>query len=94
MIADTSTGKRYIGSAYGDSGIWSRWETYVDSGHGGNKKLKELLDDENWEDYVRKNFRYSLLEYHPKRTSKDIVIRREEFWKETLLTKGEYGLNE
>ena len=94
MITDTSTGRRYVGSAYGDTGIWSRWETYVDSGHGGNNKLKELLGDGNWEDYARHNFRYSLIEYHPKRTSKDIVIRREEFWKETLLTKGEYGLNE
>ena len=94
MVTDTSTGKRYVGSAYGDSGIWSRWETYTDSGHGGNKKLRELLGEENWEDYARRYFRFSLLEYHPKRTSKDTVIKREEFWKETLLTKGEYGLND
>lgn len=94
MVTDTSTGKRYVGSAYGDSGIWSRWETYTDLGHGRNKKLKELLGEKNWEDYASKYFRFSLLEYHPKRTSKDTVINREEFWKETLLTKGEYGLND
>jgi hypothetical protein len=25
LITDTSNGKRYVGSAYGVTGIWSRW---------------------------------------------------------------------
>ena len=45
LITDTSTGKRYVGSAYGDQGIWSRWGAYVSSGHGGNKELQELVGD-------------------------------------------------
>ena len=36
LISDIKTGKRYVGSAYGDQGIWSRWCDYVATGHGGN----------------------------------------------------------
>lgn len=36
MLTDTKTGKRYIGSAYGDNGIWSRWTAYCQNGHGDN----------------------------------------------------------
>ena len=39
LISDTVTGKRYVGSAYGDQGIWSRWSAYVATGHGGNPEL-------------------------------------------------------
>jgi hypothetical protein len=35
LITDTKTGKRYVGSAYGESGIWSRWCAYAATGHGG-----------------------------------------------------------
>jgi hypothetical protein len=40
-IVDLSDGKTYIGSAYGAGGLWSRWQTYGRTGHGGNKLLKE-----------------------------------------------------
>src|SRR5258705_10171690 len=43
LISDTKTGKLYVGSAYGDEGIWGRWSKYVaTNGHGDNKTLKEL----------------------------------------------------
>ena len=29
LHSDIQTGKRYIGSAYGDQGIWSRWCSYI-----------------------------------------------------------------
>lgn len=29
LVTDKHTGKRYVGSAYGTSGIWSRWTCYV-----------------------------------------------------------------
>jgi|GEM_PF-538455 len=41
-IVDTKSGKIYIGSAYGERGLWRRWETYAKTGHGGNKLLKPL----------------------------------------------------
>lgn len=40
-IVDLSTGKIYIGSAYGSEGIWGRWQNYAKTGHGGNKLLKD-----------------------------------------------------
>ena len=91
LITDTSTGKRYIGSAYGDQGIWSRWANYVHTGHGGNAELQELV--KSGLNYPRKNFRFTLLEYRAARTPEEIILKREEFWKEVLLTRGEYGLN-
>jgi hypothetical protein len=30
VIHDHETGKAYVGSAYGDTGIWARWRQYVD----------------------------------------------------------------
>lgn len=39
-IVDLSTGEIYIGSAYGSGGVWSRWQNYAKTGHGGNKLLK------------------------------------------------------
>lgn len=29
LITDTKTGLLYIGSAYGEDGIWGRWSEYV-----------------------------------------------------------------
>ena len=43
LITDTKTEKRYIGSAYGNVGIWSRWSNYVVTGHGGNVELRALV---------------------------------------------------
>jgi hypothetical protein len=92
LITDTTTGKRYIGSAYGDQGIWSRWCSYIASGHGGNVELQALVVDPSLE-YCRKSFRFALLEYRPNRTPDEIIIGREGFWKRILLTRGEHGLN-
>ena len=44
LITDTSTGRLYVGSAYGEEGIWGRWSEYVSTGgHGGNVSLQELI---------------------------------------------------
>jgi hypothetical protein len=92
LISDIKTGKRYVGSAYGDQGIWSRWCTYVATGHGGNVELRALVNDPTL-DYCRKSFRFALLEYRPSATPDDVVLSREAFWKRILLTRGEQGLN-
>jgi len=41
-ITDLSSGKIYIGSAYGSAGLWNRWCDYAKTGHGGNVKLQPL----------------------------------------------------
>jgi hypothetical protein len=92
LITDTKTGRRYVGSAYGEQGVWSRWCSYVGSGHGGNVELRSLVTDPTL-DYCRVNFRFALLEHRSSRTPDDVVIARETFWKRILLTRGEQGLN-
>jgi hypothetical protein len=92
LITDTKTGRRYVGSAYSDHGIWSRWCSYVASGHGGNIELRSLVSDVSL-DYCRMNFRFALLEHRLSRTPDDVILAREAFWKRILLTRGEHGLN-
>jgi hypothetical protein len=92
LISDTKTGRRYVGSAYGEQGVWSRWLSYVESGHGGNVELRALVSDPSLE-YCRANFHFALLEYRSSRTPDEAIIGREQFWKDILLTRGEHGLN-
>lgn len=93
MLTDQQNGKRYIGSAYGDSGIWSRWSQYCANGHGGNKELVELVSQNGYE-YVEKNFKFTLLEIHPMFTADDFIILRESYWKDVMMSRnGKYGYN-
>lgn len=92
LISDTATGKRYVGSAYSDQGIWSRWCAYVASGHGGNVELRALVSDPTL-DYCRANFRFALLEHRASRTPDEVILAREAFWKRILMTRGTQGLN-
>ncbi len=92
LITDTNTGKRYVGSAYGENGIWSRWCSYVETGHGGNVELRSLVTNPNL-DYCRAHFRFALLEHRPVRASDEVIFLRENFWKQLLLSRGAQGLN-
>lgn len=92
LITDTSNGKRYVGSAYGDTGIWSRWMCYVQTAHGYNDELIALIS-KGCKEYARTNFRFALLEYRPMKTDDKAIIDREQYWKGVLLTRGDYGYN-
>lgn len=92
LIVDKKNGKKYVGSAYGDSGIWSRWCCYIGSGHGGNDELVKVIEA-NGIDYSRENFKFSVLEVFTMKTDDESIIRRESFWKEVLLTRGKFGYN-
>ena len=92
LVTDTSTSKRYVGSGYGEQGVWSRWSNYINSGHGGNVELRELAGNDNL-DYYRAHFRFALLEHRLSNTPDGIIQDRETYWKSILLTRGEYGLN-
>ena len=93
MITDKLTGRRYVGSAYGSSGIWSRWRDYVDTqGHGGNTELRNVI--KRSENYARTNFQFTILEAINLKVEEDIVIKREQHWKTVLLTQDKrYGYN-
>jgi hypothetical protein len=92
MIIDKSNGRKYIGSAYGESGIWSRWACYIGTGHGWNDELTTLIKKEGF-GYARKNFKLSLLEYRAMKTDDAVIINRESYWKEALLSRGDFGYN-
>jgi hypothetical protein len=55
VISDRSNGKQYIGSAYGDAGIWSRWACWVGTGHGWNDELVKLVQTKGPK-YARESF--------------------------------------
>ncbi len=92
LIVDKCNGKKYVGSAYGDFGIWSRWCTYINTGHGYNDELVDLIG-KNGIDYARKNFQFAILELRSIKTDDDTIINKESFWKEVLLTRGDFGYN-
>lgn len=84
VITDKSNGKKYVGSAYGQSGIWSRWSEYVGSGHGNNDELSELISKHGI-GYAAKHFQFALLELFPMKKEDDGIIERETYWKRVLL---------
>ena len=85
LIADTKTGKLYIGSATGDGGIWQRWVGYAKNGHGGNKELKKLLKEKG--ERYSDNFQYSILEIADTHASTNDVLERESHWKDILCSR-------
>ncbi|MCD4692279.1 MAG: GIY-YIG nuclease family protein [Calditrichales bacterium] len=90
VISDKKKGKLYVGSAYGEGGIWQRLKTYIKNGHGGNKDLKIVIKTKG-EKYTD-NFQFSILEVCDLNSSKEDVIKRENHWKEVLLTR-KFGYN-
>jgi len=64
LISDNSNGKQYIGSAYGDMGVWSRWACYIGTGHGWNDDLTKLITEKTIKS-AREHFGFSLLEKCP-----------------------------
>lgn len=92
LISDMRTGKRYVGSAYGEQGIWSRWCQYATSGHGGNVELRKLVNSPDL-DYCKANFRFALLDHRPLGTPDETVLNRETYWKQVLFTRGSQGMN-
>ena len=105
VIFDKETGKKYVGSAYGNQGIWSRWCCYVGNFHGNNKELQalfkenkeedmlEIIERKDSHDYAMANFRFTLIECWPFKTDDSAIIHRENFWKEALISRGDYGYN-
>jgi hypothetical protein len=89
LILAEKSGEQYVGSAYGVSGIWGRWQQYAANGHGGNKLLEQIVKD----DAAYPNaFRYSVLQVLPKSTKDAEVIRWESQYKVKLGSRAT-GLN-
>ncbi|MBR4699223.1 MAG: GIY-YIG nuclease family protein [Prevotella sp.] len=91
LLVDSNTGKKYVGSAYGQDMLLGRWENYIKTCHGGNIKLKKLLKAN--QDYVKDYFYFSILETFNQNTNDQIIIERENHWKEVLRTRM-FGYND
>lgn len=90
LITDKSNGKHYVGSATGEDRLWNRWSNYVNNGHGNNTSLREIIENNSIE--YAKNFKFSILEIAGMNIAEDLILQREAFWKEILLSK-EFGYN-
>jgi hypothetical protein len=91
LITDSHNGKHYVGKADGDEAIWQRWGAYSANGHGGNCKLKEILEDKG--SSYAENFQYSILEVITKNDTQAHIDAREQHWKKVLCSR-ECGYND
>lgn len=90
LISDTFSGKLYIGSAYGEDGIWGRWANYIGTnGHGNNKTLKEQI---NLDPSYARHFQFSILMLLSRTVTADEAIKKERLFKNKLGTNS-FGLN-
>jgi hypothetical protein len=84
-IFDTSDGKGYVGSAYGNDNILGRWMNYAETGHGGNKLLRNRNPEK---------FEFSILQRVSPDMDPEEIIRLENTWKKRLHTRDKFGLND
>lgn len=89
LIVDTENGRQYVGSAYGAGGLLGRWRCYVDTLHGNNKLMRELicLHPDRYH-----HFQFSILQILPQTATADEMIRTESLWKQKLRTI-QFGMN-
>ena len=78
-------GRNYVGSAYGDVGLWSRWKHYATSRHGGNAQMREL--DAITAGAFIDGARFTLMEAWPTRTEDALILSRESYWKDALMSR-------
>lgn len=89
LITDKSTGMQYVGSTYGKSGAWGRWEGYFKTIHNGNKRLLGLTaNDPNY----KYNFQYTILQLLPINITNKEAIDNETLYKNKLGSRA-FGLN-
>jgi hypothetical protein len=83
LFINPDTGKQYVGSAQGAGGLWGRWEQYVASGHGGNRRMQDVPSAD---------YQVSVLEVASSSAGADVLAKMEERWKQKLLSR-KFGLN-
>lgn len=89
LIADTSTGKQYVGQAAGGENLLGRWSDYAATGHGGNVELRRLLQQDP--DHAQ-HFIYSILRVFGPTTPAEEVYAAESHFMSAMLTR-RFGLN-
>ncbi|PTH39400.1 GIY-YIG nuclease family protein [Staphylococcus agnetis] len=94
VITDLSNGQLYVGSASGNTdGLWQRWSCYAHLSDltGGNKEFHHILENKG-KDYIIKHFQYSILEIFDTKTKVEVILERENYWKNVLDSK-QHGMN-
>lgn len=90
LIVDTETGKQYVGSAYGKDGLLGRWAVYVQTRHGNNKEMKQVIC--NYPERYHA-FQFSILQILPKAMTDEEIFHIESLWKNKLLST-KFGMND
>lgn len=83
LLTCPKTKEQYVGSATGDSGFWSRWQDYAQTGHGGDVALKSRDPSD---------YQISILEVAGTASTTEDIIKMEGLWKSKLQSR-EMGLN-
>lgn len=83
LLTCPDSGKQYVGSARGSAGFWGRWEDYVASGHGGNRRMREV---------PTADYQVTVLEVASSSAGSDALDEMESRWKQKLLSR-KFGLN-
>ena len=83
LLACPKSGKQYVGLAHGVGGFWGRWEDYVASGHGGNKRMLDI---------PASDYQVSILEVASSSANLEALAKMESRWKEKLCSR-QFGLN-
>lgn len=94
VITDLSNGQLYVGSASGNTdGLWQRWSCYAHLSDltGGNKEFHHILENKG-KDYIINHFQYSILEIFDTKTKVEVILERENYWKNVLDSK-QHGMN-
>jgi hypothetical protein len=83
LLTCPKTKEQYVGKASGDIGFWSRWQDYIQTGHGGNVALKSRDPSD---------YQVSILEVAGSAATTLDVDKMEARWKQKLQSQ-EMGLN-
>jgi hypothetical protein len=89
LILDRKTGSLYVGSATGARGFLGRWSDYANDGHGGNKRLIDIVSNDERRKY---DFQFSILKAVASTTVYEDIIKEEIKYKRKLGTRV-FGLN-
>ncbi|MGL3807300.1 GIY-YIG nuclease family protein [Paeniglutamicibacter sp. R2-26] len=89
LIADTSTGRLYVGKADGAERLLGRWSYYAKTGHGGNVAMREL---DSLDMTHRQHFQFSILRVFSPGAAPSDIDDAEKHYKDALLTR-RFGLN-
>ena len=83
LLTCPKTKEQYLGKADGEGGFWSRWQDYIQTGHGDNVALKSRDPSD---------YQVSILEVAGTAATTEDILGIELLWKSKLQSR-EMGLN-